>query len=78
MNGVHNYQRDGFATVNGNKGGEPNYEPNSLNGPVEDIKYAIKPTKVSGFVGRNKFASGDIDMEQPRAFWAKVFTEWQK
>ena len=33
---VANYQRDGPATINDNKGGQVNYEPNSLNGPVED------------------------------------------
>jgi len=48
INGVHNYQRDGFAVVNGNQGSQPNYEPNSLNGPVEDKEVAVKPFKVSG------------------------------
>lgn len=33
---VDNYQRDGSYTVNNNQGSAPNYEPNSLNGPVED------------------------------------------
>jgi catalase len=33
---VAHYQRDGFSSVNGNHGSDPNYEPNSLNGPVED------------------------------------------
>ena len=33
---VANYQRDGAMTVNGNQGSAPNYEPNSLNGPVQD------------------------------------------
>mmetsp|Transcript_10984 Transcript_10984/g.11097 ORF Transcript_10984/g.11097 Transcript_10984/m.11097 type:complete len:130 (+) Transcript_10984:827-1216(+) len=34
MNGVHTYSRDGFMSVNGNSGSTPNYEPNSLGGPV--------------------------------------------
>jgi len=27
---IHNEQRDGLMTVNGNQGGKPNYEPNSF------------------------------------------------
>ena len=46
VNGVHNYLRDGAAVVNGNSGSLPNYEPNTLNGPIEDKSYAIKPFKV--------------------------------
>jgi catalase len=33
--------RDGVMSVNGNGGGNPNYEPNSLNGPKECKSYAI-------------------------------------
>lgn len=37
MKGILNtYQRDGFMSVNGNGGSLPNYEPNSLSGPVEN------------------------------------------
>ena len=36
INAVNNYQRDGFMSVKGNGGSAVNYEPNSLNGPVED------------------------------------------
>lgn len=32
---VQSYTRDGIC-VNGNNGGDVNYEPNSVNGPVED------------------------------------------
>ncbi|GAA0431715.1 catalase KatA [Lentibacillus halophilus] len=33
---VNHYQRDGYMAVNGNGGGKPVYEPNSIDGPVED------------------------------------------
>jgi catalase len=33
---VASYIRDGAATVNGNYGSAPNYEPNTRNGPKED------------------------------------------
>jgi len=32
---VQNYQRDGFMRVDDNSGDAPNYEPNSMGGPVE-------------------------------------------
>lgn len=38
---VANYQRDGPMNVTSNFGSQPNYEPNSLNGPVEDPSKAI-------------------------------------
>lgn len=76
---VHNYQRDGFNQISANGGGSPNYEPNSLGGPVEDKSYAWKSTPVSGVIARNPFEKqGDIDMEQPRALWSKVMTDWHR
>jgi catalase len=44
--------RDGVMSVNGNGGGLPNYEPNSLNGPKECKSYAISKVEVSGHIGR--------------------------
>jgi catalase len=45
---VANYQRDGPMTVNGNQGSEPVYEPNSLNGPVQDISKKQASFSVTG------------------------------
>lgn len=45
---VHNYQKDGFMTVNGNGGAAPVYEPNSLSGPAEDLTKKSNPFEVSG------------------------------
>jgi catalase len=56
-----------------------NYEPNSVVGAptyVEDRSKAAKAYPVTGKVERLAFVPGDIDFEQPRAFWGKVFTEW--
>ncbi len=47
---VNNQQRDGFATVNGNMGSQPNYEPNSFFTPKEDKKYAIKTFTVNSIL----------------------------
>lgn len=47
-----------------------------MGGPVEDPTKAAKRFPVSGEAGRNKFQNvGDIDYEQPRALWEKVFKE---
>ena len=45
--------RDGPMTINGNGDKFPtNYEPNSLNGPVEDKSFAWSKQTVSGEIGR--------------------------
>lgn len=45
---VNNGYRDGYMRVDGNAGGEVNYEPNSFNGPAEDPNAKISPFEVSG------------------------------
>ena len=63
-------------SVNGNFGSEVNYEPNSHNGPVADPSTAAKTYPVTGLVARQGYEkTGDIDFEQPRALWVKVFKE---
>ena len=78
LNNIANYQRDGKMVVNGNQGNAIIYEPNSLNGPTECASKAAKTTNVNGSVARNEFEKGDIDFEQPRAFWVKVLSEASK
>ncbi|OYD07144.1 catalase [Paludifilum halophilum] len=56
---VNNMQRDGYMTVNGNGGGKPNYEPNSLDGPVEDPHKKIAPFEVSGEADSVAYDSDD-------------------
>jgi catalase len=72
---VANYQRDGPATVNGNQGSGPNYEPNSHNGPVEDPTKKQSQFTVSGLSGRYPHQHPNDDFEQPRALFRKVMTE---
>ena len=38
--------------VTSNFGNQPNYEPNTLGGPVADKKYAAKTFPVKGFAQR--------------------------
>jgi len=72
---VHNYNRDGWMTVNGNQGGAPNYEPNSMNGPKENPKFAEHSYKLEGTVGRHKMAHPNCHYEQPRTLYNKVLSE---
>lgn len=59
VNKVNNYQRDGYMRVDGNSGGAPNYEPNSLNGPAEDFTQKINPFEVSGEANSVAYDSED-------------------
>ena len=60
---VANYLRDGPANVNGNQGSAPNYEPNSLNGPVEDPSKKWHSQPVTGEVGKYKYQHPNDDFE---------------
>ncbi len=50
---MHTYNRDGAMRFDGNFGSEPNYEPNSFDGPKEDPAYRERPRPVSGSVDRH-------------------------
>ena len=75
---VANYQRDGPACTNGNQGNAVNYEPNSLNGPVEDPTKKWSSMPVTGTTGRFKHSHPNDDYEQPRALFRKVMNESQR
>jgi catalase len=49
----HTYNRDGAMRFDGNYGAQPNYEPNSFNGPTEDPQFRERPKEVSGTVDRH-------------------------
>ena len=61
--------------MNGNHGSEPNYEPNSLNGPVEDPTKKWHQQPVTGTIGRFKHSHPNDDFEQPRVLFRKVLNE---
>ncbi len=62
---VNHYQRDGFMSHNGNFGGQPNYEPNSMGGPLQDERYAEPPFPVDGDGARYDHRDGNDDYTQP-------------
>jgi len=51
---IHTYHRDGAMRFDGNMGAEPNYEPNSFGGPVEDPLYVERPRELRGTVYRHE------------------------
>jgi catalase len=51
---VAHYMRSGPATVNGNFGNSPNYEPNVFGGPVEDPKFVWSKQVAQGDIARHK------------------------
>lgn len=63
-------------TKNGGKG--PNYEPNSLNGPVEDKSKEIASYPVSGAAGRYPHSHNNDNYVQPRALFRDVFNEGER
>jgi catalase len=62
---ANNYQRDGFMCVDGNSGGDVNYEPNSFGGPTADHSFREPPLRISGDADRyDQPITGD-DFVQP-------------
>jgi catalase len=61
---VNTYHRDGKMRFDGKYGGDPNYEPNSFEGPVEDHKYKEPPLKLSGDADRYDHREGNDDYTQ--------------
>lgn len=75
---VNNQQRDGQATVNGNMGKQPNYEPNSFFTPKENKSYAINKFNVEGTVQRTYANHPNCDFAQPGALFSKVMNDQQR
>ena len=77
---VHHYHRDGeMNTFGGIMSGDPDayYEPNSVNGPVEDPAAKEPPLKISGDADRYDHREGNDDYSQPRALF-ELFDDGQK
>ena len=68
--------RDGFMTVNGGNGAQPNYEPNSVTGtPVQAPVYAWAQESMVGKAGRYAYQHPNTNYEQPRALFRNVFDD---
>lgn len=67
----HTYGRDGQMRVDGNYGGQVNYEPNSMGGPTADAKYKEPPLKLFGDADRYNHREDDEDYySQPGALFS--------
>jgi catalase len=72
------YQRDGAMRFDDNGGGDPNYEPNTMGGPVADPKYVEPPLKISGDADRYEQKRGvDDDYVQPGNLFRLLGAEHQ-
>lgn len=61
---VHNYQRDGLMSHDGNGDTSINYEPNSFGGPAQNPDYAEPPISVDGEGARYNHRDGNDDYTQ--------------
>ena len=66
---VHTYHRDGAMRMDENGGNAPNYEPNSLGGPVEDPTAAEPPLPIHGAADRYDHRAGNDDYSQAGALF---------
>ena len=57
-------ERDGAMRFDGNGGSTVNYEPNSFDGPKEDLQFREPPLKVQGDADRYDHREGDDDYTQ--------------
>lgn len=61
---VQNYQRDGAMRFDGNGGSGPNYQPNTVGGPVDNAAHAEPPLKIVGDADRYSHRDGNDDYTQ--------------
>ena len=61
---VRNYQRDGAMRFDDNGGGSVNYEPNSFDGPVEDVSVKEPPLVISRCADLYDHREGNDDFTQ--------------
>lgn len=60
---VHSYNRDGFMCYENNNG-QVNYQPNSFQGPTDDLSYKEPALKISGDADRYDHRLGNDDYQQ--------------
>lgn len=77
---VANFQRDGFMTVNGNQGARPAYASS-----IRPLQYTTRSTAAAAheaklMPGVHSFLSQvtELDFEQPRELWTRVFDDTAK
>ncbi|MDR3257528.1 MAG: catalase [Mycoplasmataceae bacterium] len=73
---VHNYQKDGWMTIDNNKNSKVNYFPNSVPGepyPIPEV--AMPKLKIDGTLTRHTQTINDNDFYQTGEFWRRVLSK---
>ncbi len=73
-----NYHRDGSMRDGNNGGGSPNYEPNSFNGPSQDLSFIEPPLELSGVATHYDHRKGNDDYAQAGNLFRLVGGEAQQ
>lgn len=68
------YQRDGFMRTDSGGGADPNYWPNSFNGPEPDISVKEPPFEISGEADRYPYSYPNDDFVQAGNLYRDVMT----
>jgi len=61
---MHTYHRDGHMRFDGNGGAQVNYQPNSFNGPIDNLLFQEPPLKVTGDIDRYDHQKGNDNYTQ--------------
>lgn len=75
------FERDGFATMTKNYGGDPNYVRSSLSpGVVSRTTAQVRHDEriISFALGQNEIQVDEEDFVQPRDLWNRVFDETER
>jgi catalase len=77
---VHNHERDGSMSIEGNGGSAPNYYPNSFDGIVADNSYKEPAMKLDSNIADtfNRNENDDDHYSQPGTLFRKVMTDAEK
>lgn len=74
---VNHYHMDGPMNFMTPRSSDAYYEPNSMNGPVDDRRFNEPPLRISGDADRYNHREGNDDYSQPGALF-RLMTEDQK
>ncbi|MDF1758165.1 MAG: catalase [Legionellaceae bacterium] len=74
---VHTYNRDGQTRFDGNYGDNVNYQPNSFDGPTDDMQFKEPPLAISGAADRYDHNQNNDNYQQAGDLY-RLMSEEQK
>jgi catalase len=75
---INNYQRDGTMNMDTHGASDPNYYPNSQDGPVPDISFKPPTIELDAVIAKHTRPAEDIDFVQTGEFWRRVLNKTEK